>query len=70
MNNHNNNCMHCGARVGEPKPVRDGPRKGQTRTICTKCGHINFLPAGSGTIIEVGAGPGIGNFLMPRSVSA
>ena len=27
------------------KPVTEGPKKGQTRKYCTKCGHIKYLPA-------------------------
>jgi hypothetical protein len=29
--------------MSEPKQVTEGPKKGHTRTICTKCGHINYL---------------------------
>lgn len=47
MSNHRENCKHCGGPVSEPKPVNSGPRKGQDQTICTKCGHINYVPAGS-----------------------
>jgi hypothetical protein len=25
-----------------PKPITDGPRKGQTRIICVKCGYIDY----------------------------
>jgi hypothetical protein len=27
-----------------PKPVTEGPRKGNTRTICMKCAHIEYHP--------------------------
>jgi hypothetical protein len=27
-----------------PKPTADGPRKGQMRMACFKCGHIEYLP--------------------------
>lgn len=70
MNNHSKSCAHCGARVSEPKPIITGPRKGQTQTVCTKCGHANYLAASHGTVIEIVASPGIGDFLMPRSVSS
>ena len=39
---HGEKCRHCGANMTEPKPVLEGPRKGQTRTICVKCGHIDY----------------------------
>jgi hypothetical protein len=29
--------------MSEPKPVIEGPKKGQTRTICMQCGHTNYL---------------------------
>ena len=39
---HGEKCRHCGANMTQPKPVLEGPRKGQTRTICVKCGHIDY----------------------------
>jgi hypothetical protein len=70
MSNHDKTCNHCGGRVSEPKPIITGPRKGQTQSVCTKCGHANYLAASPGTVNAMVAGPGIGGFLMPRSVSA
>jgi len=51
MINHGEKCSHCNGHVSEPKPVPEGPRKGQMRTICTKCGHIHYLqsPAQAGS---------------------
>ena len=68
MNNHGNICRHCGASMSEPKPIRTGPRKGQTQAVCTKCGHADYLAASVGTVLEMVAGQGIGNFLTPQSV--
>ena len=31
--------------MSAPKPVTEGPRAGQTRTFCIKCGHIQYHPA-------------------------
>jgi hypothetical protein len=28
--------------MSAPKPVLDGPRAGQMRIFCVKCGHIEF----------------------------
>jgi len=35
--------------MSEPKVVIDGPRKGHTQKICTKCGHIHHMPPDSGS---------------------
>jgi hypothetical protein len=43
MISHGEKCSHCNGHVSDPKPVPEGPRKGQMRTICTKCGHIHYL---------------------------
>ena len=66
----NKTCKHCGESMSEPKPISTGPRKGQTQTVCTKCGHIDYLAAIPGTVIEMVAGQGVGNFLMRQSVGA
>lgn len=42
---HGEKCRHCGANMTEPKPITDGPRKGGMRTICTRCGHIEYQTA-------------------------
>ncbi len=58
MSNHSKICKHCSAAMSEPKPVITGPRKGQTQAVCTKCGHADYLAAGSATVIEMtGAQP-------------
>ena len=47
---HGAKCRHCGSNMTEPKPITEGPRKGGTRTICIKCGHIEYqagLPPGA-----------------------
>ena len=31
--------------MSAPKPVTEGPRAGQTRTFCIKCGHLEFHAA-------------------------
>jgi RNase P subunit RPR2 len=45
MINHGEKCKHCDGPLTEPKPVSEGPRKGQTQAVCSKCGHINYLSA-------------------------
>ena len=70
MNNDGKTCKHCGAPMSEPKPVNTGPRKGQTHTVCTKCGHIKYLAASPGTLVEMVAGPGTRNSLMPQPANA
>ena len=67
MSNHGKTCKHCGASMSEPKPVNTGPRKGQTQTVCTKCGHVDYLASSPETVTETVSGLGIGNFLMARS---
>ena len=52
MSNHKEKCKHCDGVLSEPKPVSAGPRKGQTQTVCTKCGHINYLPASPQPMVE------------------
>ena len=39
---HGKKCSHCRGDMSLPKPINDGPRSGQTRTICMKCGHIEY----------------------------
>jgi ribosomal protein L37E len=39
---HGEKCRHCGGKMSAPKPVPEGPRAGQTRTFCTKCGHMEY----------------------------
>ena len=39
---HGEKCRHCSGKMSQRKPVLDGPRKGLTRSFCTKCGHIEF----------------------------
>lgn len=43
MINHGEKCRLCNGHMSEPKLVNEGPKKGQTRTICSKCGHIIYL---------------------------
>ena len=45
MISHGEKCRHCRGNMSAPKPVTDGPRAGQTRTFCIKCGHIEYHPA-------------------------
>lgn len=47
---HGETCRHCGANMSEPKPVPEGPRKGQTRTICVRCGHMEYQGTSSATV--------------------
>jgi hypothetical protein len=42
MISHGDNCSHCRGKMSSPKPIVDGPRAGQLRVFCTKCGHIEF----------------------------
>jgi len=44
MISHGKKCPHCGGNMSLPKPVTDGPKKGQTRIFCVKCGHLEFQP--------------------------
>jgi hypothetical protein len=43
MLTHGERCRHCGGEMSAAKQVVDGPKKGQTRKYCLKCGHIEFL---------------------------
>lgn len=45
MLNHGEKCTHCGGLLSETKQVLDGPRRGQTQRVCTKCGHIKYMGA-------------------------
>ena len=38
-----NKCKLCRGKMSKPKPVLDGPNKGQTRIICMNCGYIVYL---------------------------
>ncbi len=58
MNNHGKICKHCGASMSGPKPISTGPRKGQTQTVCTKCGHTDYLAASLGAVNEMVASYG------------
>lgn len=31
--------------MSAPKPVIEGPKKGQMRRFCVKCGHMEYEPA-------------------------
>ncbi len=42
MISHGDNCRHCHGKMSAPKPVLDGPRMGQSKRFCTKCGHIEY----------------------------
>lgn len=42
MISHGEKCRHCRGNMSAPKPVTEGPRAGQTRTFCIKCGHIQY----------------------------
>ena len=35
-------CRHCGGKMTEQKPVTTGPRMGQMKSICLKCGHTEY----------------------------
>lgn len=39
---HHEKCRHCGGKMTEQKPVDSGPRLGQTKSICLKCGHTEY----------------------------
>lgn len=42
MISHGEKCSHCHANMSLPKLVTDGPKKGQYRTVCSQCGHIEY----------------------------
>ena len=42
MLSHGDNCRHCRGKMSAPKAVLEGPRIGQYRIFCTKCGHIEY----------------------------
>jgi hypothetical protein len=35
-------CRHCAGKMTEQKPVTSGPRMGQMKSICLKCGHTEY----------------------------
>ena len=39
---HGERCRHCGGNMSQPKLITDGPKRGGSRTICMKCGHIEY----------------------------
>jgi hypothetical protein len=41
-------CRHCGGKMTTPKPITEGPRKGQSKQICFKCGHTEYFGANTG----------------------
>ncbi len=45
MISHGLKCKMCNGKMTAPKPVLEGPKAGQMRTFCTKCGHIQYLAA-------------------------
>ncbi len=45
MISHGEKCGLCRGNMSAPKPVTEGPRAGQTRTFCIKCGHIQYHAA-------------------------
>ena len=45
MISHGVKCSHCRGNMSASKPVTEGPRAGQTRTFCIKCGHIEYQAA-------------------------
>ena len=61
---HGERCRHCGGNMSQPKPITAGPKSGGSRTICMKCGHIEYhagpdIPSSSQT------GATSGNLLRP-----
>lgn len=46
---HGEKCRHCGGNMSSPKPITEGPKKGGFRTICGKCGHIEYHLADAGS---------------------
>ena len=45
MISHGAKCSHCRGNMSAPKPVTEGPRAGQMRIFCIKCGHIEYQAA-------------------------
>jgi hypothetical protein len=43
-------CRHCGGRLTAPKEIIEGPRAGQTRRSCFKCGHTEYFGVKPGTL--------------------
>ena len=39
---HHEKCRHCGGKMTGQKPVDAGPRHGQMKSICLKCGHTEY----------------------------
>ena len=39
---HHEKCRHCSGKMTEQKPVTEGPRVGQLKSICLKCGHTEY----------------------------
>ena len=35
-------CRHCGGKMTDQKQVTSGPRMGQMKSICLKCGHTEY----------------------------
>ena len=41
---HREKCRHCGGKMTEQKRIDAGPRQGQMKSICLKCGHTEYHP--------------------------
>ena len=39
---HREKCRHCGGKMTDQKQVTSGPRMGQMKSICLKCGHTEY----------------------------
>src|SRR4051812_771445 len=39
---HREKCRHCGGKMTEQRSVVTGPRQGQMKSICLKCGHTEY----------------------------
>lgn len=42
MISHGDKCARCGGKMTAPKPVQDGPHKGENKNFCLRCGHAFY----------------------------
>lgn len=49
----NDKCRFCNGKMSQPKPVVEGPRKGQNRIFCMNCAHTVYL----GQVVQQQAQP-------------
>jgi hypothetical protein len=50
LNQPDDKCRHCGGKLSAPKTIAEGPRTGQTKRICFKCGHTEYFGVQTGTL--------------------